>query len=100
MRKLEPVRKLWVDRSDLSVARQFVYGEHGVVVSMIQYSNLVPADGVVLPLSIRIERPIDGYILDMQFQSWRVNMELPDTAFVMSPPQGAQQVVLKEKGRG
>lgn len=98
--KLEPVRKLWVDRSDLSVARQVVYGERGVVVSIIQYSNLVPADGVLLPLSIRIERPVDGYILDMQFRSWRVNTELPDTAFVLNPPSGAQQVVLKEKGRG
>jgi outer membrane lipoprotein-sorting protein len=98
--KLEPVRKLWIDRSDLAVTRQFVYGEHGVVVSMIEYSNLAPTDGVLLPLSIRIERPVDGYILDMKFTSWRVNSDLPDSAFVMNPPSGAQKVVLKEKGRG
>jgi outer membrane lipoprotein-sorting protein len=98
--KMEPVRKLWIDRADLTVTRQYMYGEHGVVVSMIQYSDVAVFDGVMLPLSIRIERPVDGYILDMQFKSWRVNTDLPDTAFLMTPPSGAQKVVLKEKGRG
>jgi outer membrane lipoprotein-sorting protein len=98
--RLEPIRRLWIDRADLSVSRQFVYGEQGTVVSMIQYSDLTTVDGLLLPLSIRIERPIDGYILEMHFRTWRVNSDVPESSFVLNPPEGAQRVVLREKGKG
>jgi outer membrane lipoprotein-sorting protein len=54
---------------------------------------------LILPLSVRIERPVDKYMLSMQFKAWRVNPDLPDTAFVLMPPEGAQRVILKERGR-
>jgi outer membrane lipoprotein-sorting protein len=94
---LEPLRRLWIDRADLTVSRQLVYGKNGAVVSMIDYSNQTKVDGLYLPMSIRIERPGDGYILELQFKSWRLNPELPEKAFVLNPPPGAQRVLLKEK---
>jgi outer membrane lipoprotein-sorting protein len=94
---LEPVRKLWIDRADLTVSRQLVYGKNGAVVSMIDYSNQTKVNGLFLPLAIRIERPLDGYILDLQFKNWRLNPELPENAFVLNPPPGAEKVMLKEK---
>jgi outer membrane lipoprotein-sorting protein len=94
---LEPLRRLWIDRADLTVSRQMVYGKSGAVISMIDYSNQTKVDGLYLPMSIRIERPADGYILDLQFKSWRLNPELPENAFVLNPPPGAQRVLLKEK---
>ena len=96
-KRLRPLRRLWIERSELVVVKQQTFEEDGRIASLIQYSNITPVEGLRLPLSIRIERPSDGYVLDMQFKAWRVNPEVPPTAFVLSPPQGAQRVVLKEK---
>jgi outer membrane lipoprotein-sorting protein len=96
-KRLRPLRRLWIERSELGVVKQQTFEEDGSIASLIQYSNFTPVEGLRLPLSIHIERPSDGYVLDMQFKSWRVNPEIPPTAFVLSPPAGAQRVVLKEK---
>jgi outer membrane lipoprotein-sorting protein len=79
------------------VVKQQTFETDGRIASKIQYSGHTLVDGLLLPLSIHIERPSDGYVLDMQFKSWRVNPDMPATAFVLSPPQGAQRVVLKER---
>ena len=94
-----PIRRLWFDRSNLAVARMETFAEDGAKTSIIDYSDFVESEGFVLPLSVRIERPADRYMLSMLFKSWRVNPELPDSAFVLAPPEGAQLVMLKERGR-
>jgi outer membrane lipoprotein-sorting protein len=93
-----PVRKLWIDRSDLTVVRQQTFDEQGRLLSLIRYGNPTAVDGIMLPLTIRIERPLDGYSIDLQFKDWRLNPQLPENAFVMNPPAGAKKVELKEKG--
>jgi outer membrane lipoprotein-sorting protein len=99
-KQLRPQRRLWIERSELVVVKQQTFHDDGSIASLIQYSSFTPVDGLLLPLSIHIERPSDGYVLDMQFKSWRVNPEMPSAAFVLSPPAGAQRVVLKEKPQG
>ena len=94
-----PVRRLWIDRSNLAVARMETFAEDGAKTSVIDYSVFMETEGFILPLSVRIERPADRYMLNMQFKAWRVNPDLPDTAFILTPPEGAQRVALKERGR-
>ena len=94
-----PVRKVWIERSRLTVSRQQVYGDEGRMVSDITYAQGPPVDGFALPVKIRMDRPLDGYTLDLEFKTWRVNPDLPDKAFVLEPPPGAQIVPLKEKER-
>ncbi len=98
-RILHPLRKLWIDRSVLAVSRQEMFDDMGRVVSNVSYSRLTPSGSWLLPLSIRIDRPEDGYSLDLEFRDWRVNPELPPNAFELVAPEGAQRVELKEKGR-
>ena len=97
--RLAPVRRLWIDRWDLSVSRLETFSADGAKVSTVQYSSIVETNGFQLPLIIRMERPIDGYLLEMRFRDWRVNPEVPESAFVLSPPEGAERVALREKGR-
>ncbi len=97
--RLFPVRKFWVDRADLSIARQQTYGGQGELESTVNYADLTAVDGVRLPLSIRIERPLDGYSLDLEFKDWRLNPEFPGNAFVLTPPPGAQRIRLEERGK-
>lgn len=96
-RRILPVRKLWVERSSLAVARQQAYLEDGQVASDISYSNETEVDGLRLPLRIRIDRPLDGYALDLEFKGWRVNPDLPDGAFSLKLPHGVPIIHLVEK---
>ena len=98
-KRLRSDRKIWIERAGLTISRQVMYGDEGKISGVIKYSNPVIVEGVFLPLSIYIDRPLDGYSLDMQFKDWRVNPDLPADAFVKTPPPGAQVVPLREKQR-
>jgi outer membrane lipoprotein-sorting protein len=89
-------RRIWIERSSLTIARQQIYLDEGQITSDITYSDEVLIDGFYLPLKIHIDRPLDGYALDMEFKSWRINPELADNAFVLTPPEGAQIIKFGE----
>jgi hypothetical protein len=95
--RLEPIRDVWVERGDLTVARQVFFGTEGQVASRVTYSGRGTGASARMPLHIVIERPGDGYSLDLQFRSWNLNPELPEDAFTLRTPPGAERVVLKEK---
>ncbi len=96
-RRIHTERKLWIERSSLTIARQQVYLESGQLESDITYSNSIPIDGYYLPTTMRIDRPLDGYALNLEFKSWRINPVLADNAFILTPPAGAQVIHLSEK---
>ncbi len=98
--RLAPVRKFWIDRADLTIARQQVYGNAGELAGITDYSRYSQMEGIQVPLSIKIDRPTDGYSLDLEFKSWRVNPQFPENAFVLTPPPGAERIQLKEKREG
>ena len=95
--RLRSLRRIWFERSEMNLSRQETFAADGSVSSIVTYSNYSEVDGVALPLAIKIDRPADGYTLEMQFRSWRVNPEIEDTAFVLTPPPTAQRIELKEK---
>jgi outer membrane lipoprotein-sorting protein len=97
--RLRTVRRLWIDRYDLAVSRQQVYDDGGKLESIITYSNRSPVEGILMPFNIHIDRPEDGYSLELQILSWRINPDLPDDAFELKAPESAQVVNLKEKVR-
>jgi hypothetical protein len=93
------VRRIWIERVGLTIARQQVFTDEGQIASDIVYSNEMRVEGFSLPQRIRIDRPLDAYSLDVEFKSWRVNPDLPENAFVLMPPPGAQIIHLKDRGR-
>jgi len=100
-RRIHTVRRMWIERSKMVICRQQFFLEDGRVESDIAYSNIEKTNGLNLPLKIHLDRPLEGYALTMEFgsESWRINGDLPDNAFVLSPPQGAEIIHLKEKTR-
>ena len=46
---------------------------------------------------IHIDRPLDGYALNLEFKSWRIDPDLPDNAFSLKLPEGVQIIHLVEK---
>ena len=95
--RLRPVRRIWFERSTMTVSSQKTFAPDGSISSVISYSNFTPVDGIQLPLQIKLERPSDGYTLTMEFKAWRLNPEIPGNAFVLTPPATAQKVELREK---
>lgn len=98
-RRLCPLRKIWIDRSNLTVARQQFYENEGRLTGIVRYSHLMSTEGIMLPLAIKVERPVDGYTLDLTFRAWTLNPHLEDSAFALTTPEGAERVELREKGR-
>ena len=97
--ELRALRRLWIERSQMVVAKEEAYTETGQVASVVDYSDRGEFDHILLPKLIHIERPLDGYKLDLKFGSWNVNPDLPDSDFTLKPPERAERIVLKEKGR-
>jgi len=98
-RRIHILHKIWIERSALTIARYQVFSDEGSIVSDIVYSKEVRIDSFDLPLQIHIDRPMDGYTLDLTFKNWSLNPDLQGEAFKLSPPPGAEIIRLKEKGK-
>lgn len=94
--RIHTVRRLWIERSSLSISRQQLFLEDGRIESDITYKQEIEIDGIKLPLHMHVDRPIDGYALNLEFKSWRINPNLPDNAFSLQLPEGVQIIHLKE----
>lgn len=94
--RIHCLRRIWIERSQLAVARQQIYREDGRLIGDIEYIGMDPVDGVYLPGEIRLTRPEDGYAVKLEFEreSWRVDRGLKDGAFVLPPPPEAEVVDL------
>jgi len=95
--QLRPLREIWIERSELRVQLERTYDAEGRIAGTVRYTDVAEEEGFLLPTSLRIDRPLDDYSLDMTFKSWRINRDLPDEAFALIPPPGAERVLLKEK---
>ena len=98
-RRIHTIRRIWIERSKLAIVRQQCFLDDGRVESDIEYSNMEQVGGLFLPLKIHANRPLDGYDVSLEFKSgnWRVNGGLPDEAFMLKPPDGAEIIHLKER---
>jgi outer membrane lipoprotein-sorting protein len=100
--RIHTIRRIWIERSQLALSRQQIFGANGQMLSDIEYLGIVPIEGFFLPVGITMNRPEDGYALKMEFrgESWKINKGLKDDGFVLSPPNGAEIIYLKDKQQG
>lgn len=97
--RIHTIRRIWIERSQLAISRQQIFGESGQMLSDIEYLGIIPIEGFLLPMGINLTRPEDGYALKMEFRSetWKINKGLNDDGFILSPPEGAEIIYLKDK---
>jgi hypothetical protein len=95
--RLHVLRKIWIERAGLTIARQQVYADEGKIVSDTRYSNVTQVDGFSFPLIIDMDRPLDGYSLKLELDQLRINPDIKSDAFAIIHP-GAEEVQLVEKG--
>lgn len=96
--ELRPLRKFWIERSQMAVVKQITFTDAGELSSIADYSNLSKFEGVLMPCLIRIDRPREDYSLELIIREWRINPKMDDSMFVLTVPDGTKRILLKEKG--
>jgi outer membrane lipoprotein-sorting protein len=103
----EILRKIWFDRADLQVARIQTFGPKGYLLSDARFEDWQQVDAAsgapapaapasTFPHAIRILRPHDDYLLDLQIQKIALNEEIPAERFKLEQPAGAELVNVTE----
>ena len=82
----------------MAVVKDVSFTDAGEIAGIVDYSDFSSIEGFLLPQAIRIDRPMDGYSLDLHVRDWRVNPKLEDESFILNVPPDVERVVLKEKG--
>ncbi len=95
------VRKIWVDRSNLRMARQRYY-DCGAPISLIEYTLPTELEGGLISRGISVERIPEAYRLKLELgeDSLRFNQPLKENAFHIPKPPGAELVVVEGDGEG
>jgi hypothetical protein len=98
-KRIHIIRRIWIERTGLTIARQQTYTEAGNLEGDIQYFHQTQTDNFTLPREILISRPIEGYTLKLEINKWRVNpTDLEDASFEIKHP-GSEEIRLIEKER-
>ncbi len=88
------VEKLWIDRTNLEVARKQIFGADGKLETDVQFLNYQPAGAATFPQVIDIQRPLEDWSIKMTFLRTTLNeAHAPDT-FVLERPNGSELVQL------
>lgn len=83
-------RKFWFNRSDLQLARLMILDDRTEVVTDAWYREWQEDNGLPFPRFIRIERPQDGYELEIEILRPGVNAEIPDESFELALPRDVE----------
>lgn len=94
---LQLLRKIWIERSRLHLARQqFFRGPE--IVSVVDYSDPVDVQGKLVSTRVNIDRPLDGYSIAFTFQADKLelNRSVKEDAFKLQQPPGAELIQVDE----
>ena len=82
------IEKIWIDRLNLEPARRQLFRGDGAVEMQVDYLFHQEIDGRTFPQQVNIGRPGDGAFLEIHFMNTQLNVELEDTIFQLSAPEG------------
>ena len=92
--ELELLEKIWIDRTNLEVARKQVFGKGGKLEQDVDYQDYHHEDGIAYPKVIVIHRPIEDFSVKMTFQQTTMNEKLDAKTFELPRPEGSELVRL------
>jgi hypothetical protein len=89
-------RTLYFDRHNLSIIRQKTFDDQGYITSQTHYSDWQTFSGVPFPSNIDIQRPQDGYELNLRVTDMKMNgPQVTASKFVLPVPPNTAVKVLK-----
>jgi hypothetical protein len=91
-----PARNLYFDRQTLLLIRQKTFDANGYITSQTRYSDWQAFSGVQFPTTIDMQRPQDGYELQLKVTDLKMNgPEVTTDKFVLAQPPNAEVKVLR-----
>lgn len=87
-------RRVWFDRTDLSITSLQLYGPGGVNLENVDYADYRDFHGIHYPAQITLNRPQEGYTLSITIDKASFNQPIPPEKFVLTRPPGATLVQL------
>ncbi len=89
-------RNLYFDRQNLAITRQKTFDDKGYITSQTRYSDWQAFNGISFPTTIDIQRPQDGYELNLKVTDVKMNDPSVNAAkFVLPQPPNSQLKTLK-----
>jgi hypothetical protein len=95
--ELTLARNVWFDRTDLTIIRQVMYDDTGII-SDTRYGKWKPYDGCLFPGHIDINRPKDGYGVVMDVMDVKMHVPMGDDKFVLNQPEGTTHQIIGGAG--
>jgi outer membrane lipoprotein-sorting protein len=89
-READTLEEIWIDRTDLQVARKLVFGKEGRVDTDVHYEEYHTESGIPVPRAITIYRPAEDFTVKMTFQSTTLNDRFDQGTFELARPDGSQ----------
>jgi outer membrane lipoprotein-sorting protein len=90
------LEKIWIDRTDLEVARKQVFAKGGKLETDVDYQNYHHEDGIPFAETIVIHRPVEEFTVKMTFQQTTMNEKLEAKVFDLPRPEGSDLVQLSK----
>lgn len=84
-------RKFWFGRDNLQLSRLMVLDDRTELVTDAWYRSWREDNGLPYPEFIRIERPQDGYTLQIRIVRPGLNAEVPDSSFELDLPDDVER---------
>jgi len=91
-------RKIWFERTGLTMSRVQIYGDQGRLDSDTHYNQWSAFGAVQYPKQISLERPVEGYTLGITVTKLTANEPIEASRFVLQEPPTAQVIHVGEDG--
>lgn len=90
-------RKIIFSRVDLLPDRQIIYDLQGREVTDASYEDFKDYGGIYFPQTVHIDRPFEGYSIQVTFTKLTLNQPLKDDQFVLTQPPGSKVINIDQK---
>lgn len=90
-------RKIIFSRVNLFPDRQLIYNPQGQLVTDASYEDFKDYGGIRFPETVHIQRPIEGYSIQLTITKLNLNQQLTDAQFELPQPPGSKVINLDQK---
>ncbi len=95
--RLQIRRKYWFDRSNLALSRLMILDDEAELLTNAWYREWQESNSLPYPRFITIERPKDGYRLEMEILRPGLDEDVPEGAFELALPDGVETKRIGDK---
>jgi len=92
------LEEVWIDRTNMEIARQVTYGKEGVLLTDTDFSGYPSSGEVLIPKVVKIHRPVEDVNLTIQFDRAEPNVLLPAENFQLAQPGGSELIRISGPG--